>query len=336
VDPSIPAAVSDVVMRALQKDPDTRFQNLADMRAALQAAQEGGPAPWEDRTIAVRRGDVPQAPGALDFLFEKPPDAYQSVMSTDFLTSDAAKALRESMDQMFDTPPPTPQPESSASPETQVPPSQIFDPPAEPAAPPPTVSEVRPATVVKPPATSRPPSTTSRPLTMMRSTTWTPSARPPVPPAARTASGRSGKRIGVAVVLFVVAGAAMVAIPRLTEQPDPADVERPRVVAALETFRSAYRTKNLSGVAAVFPSLPRDLRQRMQAAFKRCLLYDVRFSDMQVDLNPQATAAKVSVTSEHECTPNSNEPYSTTTEQDVFTLSRDGEAWRIDSLARSR
>jgi hypothetical protein len=325
VDPSIPAAVSDVVMRALQKEPDKRFQNLADLRAALQAAQAGAAAPWEERTIAVRRSDVPQAPGSLDFLFEKPPDAYHAVMSADFLTNDAAKALRESTDQVFETAPQTAPPPPSPEPETQVPHSQIFEPVQEPPAPPPpAVSDAMPATVANPPTVSRPPSTASRP------------PRKISPPVRQKPSGGARKWVGIAVALLVAAGGAMVAIPSLTEEPDPVEVERPRVVEAMESFRSAYRTKSLDGVAAVFPSLPRDLRQRMQAAFDRCLIYEVQFSDMQVELNRQATAATVNVTSAHTCTPNSNARQTTTTERDVFTLSRDGEAWRIDSLTRSR
>jgi hypothetical protein len=338
VDPTIPAAVSDVVMRALQKDPDKRFQNLDDMRAALQAAQSGGPAPWEDRTIAVRRADIVQAPGALDFLFEKPPDAYEQVLSSDFLTSDAARALRESTVQTFDTPPPA----SPAFPETPLPHSQILErspkratpPPPTPVpapapAPGPTVSEAKAVTI------ENPPSTTSRPAVVTRASARA-ARRSWSPPAPQKASGGSGKWIGFAMALLVVAGGVMVAIPNLTEQPDPAEVERARVVGAMESFRSAYRTKNLTGVAAVFPSLPRDLRQRMQAAFARCLIYDVRFSDMQVELNPQTTEATVRVTTAHECTPNSDQRQTTTTERDVFTLSRNAEHWQIESLTRSR
>jgi hypothetical protein len=121
-------------------------------------------------------------------------------------------------------------------------------------------------------------------------------------------------------------------MPRFTATPSPIERERPRVVVAMERFRTAYRNRNLDGVVAVFPTLPRDLSQDMQRAFASCLLYEVMFSDMQVQLNPDATQAQVAVRSTHECTSQSNGRQTTTSRDDLFTLQRQRENWVIDSV----
>ena len=100
----------------------------------------------------------------------------------------------------------------------------------------------------------------------------------------------------------------------------------------MERFRGAYRNRDLDGVVAVFPSLPRALRLDMEREFNRCLLYEVMFSDMQVTLNPEATEAEVNVQSAYTCTPNSNERQRSATRDQAFTLQRQGEEWLIDSV----
>ena len=81
--PGLPPAIEQVVKRALQKAPDDRFQNLADMRRALAEAQSGGlpslPSP-DDRTIAIRRDDP------------KPSETLEAM-----LLGNAGAALRASM-----------------------------------------------------------------------------------------------------------------------------------------------------------------------------------------------------------------------------------------------
>src|SRR5688572_30003490 len=71
VAPEVPPPVIDVVMRALRKTPEERFQNLAEMRAALSAAH-GGPVITvspEDRTIVIPRSQLPATGStSLDFL----------------------------------------------------------------------------------------------------------------------------------------------------------------------------------------------------------------------------------------------------------------------------
>ena len=53
--PEIPQALSDVVMKALAKDPADRFQRGKEMVEALQAALEEAP----EATVAIRPGDLP-------------------------------------------------------------------------------------------------------------------------------------------------------------------------------------------------------------------------------------------------------------------------------------
>lgn len=101
-------------------------------------------------------------------------------------------------------------------------------------------------------------------------------------------------------------------------------------------FRTAYRNRDLAGVDAAFPTLPRDTRQTMQRAFTNCIVYEVTFADMQVELNPaDPTRAEVDVRSIHTCTPNSGGRQTTTAQRDVFTLRKNGEAWVIDSASRA-
>jgi serine/threonine protein kinase len=346
--PGLPPAIEDVINRALAKSPDDRFQNLADMRTALTKAQSGGMPSADDRTIQIKR-DAPPRPAATTNLEN---ELFGSTTST-------------GSQMMWEPPPPSqvsaPPPSQFGEPqlrEPQEPHSQVFEPlvdtpaaesPSSAAAPPPqpTVVESRPPTQTPPPATViKPPSTsvkTSTPVTMANvpstisrspSTISKPPAtavvRPPAPPVA--AQGSSKKWLVIAVALVALVGGAIVAIPMFTAQPDPREAERPRVVDTMERFRTAYRTKNLNGMAAIFPALPAGLRQNMQRAFATCLLYDVRFSDMQVELNPDATEAQVNVRSAHECTPNSNERQTTTTRDDAFTLQRQNDNWVIASV----
>jgi hypothetical protein len=114
------------------------------------------------------------------------------------------------------------------------------------------------------------------------------------------------------------------------------EVERPRVIEALERFRSGYRTKNLAGVAATFTALPADLRATMQKDFDRCIVYEVNFANLDVQLNPEATQATVDLRSTHICTPNSNDPQQTTNRQETYTLQRQGENWLIASVSSAR
>ena len=100
----------------------------------------------------------------------------------------------------------------------------------------------------------------------------------------------------------------------------------------MERFRTAYRNRNLEGVTEVFPTLPGETGQAMQRSFDDCLVYEVTFADMQVDMSPtDATQAQVDVRSTHTCTPNSGGRQTIAEQHDLFSLSKSGDDWRIDS-----
>jgi serine/threonine-protein kinase len=358
INPEVPPDIEQVINKALMKAPDQRFQNLADMRAALGVVKAGTLGSAADRTVQIKREPPAGSPTSLDFLFETPPEAYQTVnTSADFL-SDSANALRASTAEMFNTPDAGAEPQMPASqiepqipasmiePQTpasqiepQLPASMIEPPqPETPAKPPATVIQPpavsKPETVSRPPTVSQPqtvnkPATISKPPTVSKPPSTTVS-KPYVPPPQKSGAG---KWMGIGAVLLVVVGGAIVALPRLREQPNPVDVERPRVIEAMERFRTGYRTKNLAGVAATFTTMPADLRATMQKEFERCLVYEVTFSGMQVELNPDATAATVNVRTAHTCTPNSNDPQTTVNRDEAFRLQRQGENWLIDSAS---
>ena len=62
----------------------------------------------------------------------------------------------------------------------------------------------------------------------------------------------------------------------------------------MEHFRTAYRNRNLEGVTEVFPTLPGETGQAMQRSFDDCLVYEVTFADMRVELDStDATLAQI-------------------------------------------
>jgi len=118
-----------------------------------------------------------------------------------------------------------------------------------------------------------------------------------------------------------------------TEPPNPLDVQRPGINAAMERYRGGYRNRDLAAVAAVFPALPQHLQQEMQKAFKNCLLYEVVFADMAVTLTSSDNAhAEVDVRSTHTCTPQSGGYQTTSIQHEVFTLEKKGESWLMSGV----
>lgn len=140
----------------------------------------------------------------------------------------------------------------------------------------------------------------------------------------------------IGAALAVVAGAA-VAVPFLTgPELTPLERERPAIEAAMERYRIAYRTRDLPAVATAFPTLPEDLRQTMQRTFKSCLVYEVIFDGVQVQLAAGSESqAEVTLRSTHTCTPQSGGRQTTTTQGETFTLRKDGEAWVINGVKQT-
>ena len=297
--PGLPPALERVVMRALEKAPESRFQNLAEMRSAILDVQ-AGPQPEEAHTVLIARPGTPphppttaapQAPAAAPVVVQPATDI--SIASRPSQPADAAVKTEDTL----------------AS-RTQG--LRLKKEVAAPARPASTAAEPFSSTATKRPTTGAAPPQETR--------------RPP---------SRKWILVGSAAGALVIAAAA--AIPWLTAAPpNMLEQERPGIEAAMERFRSAYRSRNLQGVAEVFPTLPREERQTMQRAFSNCLVYEVTFADMQVAMNPtDATLAQVDVRSTHTCTPNSGGRQTTTDQRDVFTLRKNGDTWSIDGAVRA-
>ena len=293
--PGLPPTLEQVVTRALQKTPEKRFQDLEEMRSAIVGGH-ASPQPEDDRTVVIRR------PGAR---VPQPED-----------TINAVTGAAQFADTIV-----TPTPHSRAA----VPAPSLTPTPA----PSPT------------PSASSPQS--PQPLQLKKEVAG--GARPAVPTATPRAAGVGAPRpqtpqrapsrkwilVGSAAGALVVAAVAL--IPWLTAAPpDALERERPGIEAAMERFWTAYRNRNLEGVTEVFPTLPGETGQAMQRSFDDCLVYEVTFADMQVEMNlTDATQAQVDVRSTHTCTPNSGGRQTIAGQHDLFSLRKSGDDWRIDS-----
>jgi serine/threonine-protein kinase len=326
--PALPLAIEQVVMRALEKDPGRRYQNLTDMRTALvnahaaakQAAVVPVVKPVEDeRTVVVARPKTnPPVPAAA------PTPAASA--------SGYAGSLA----------PTTPKPPVAPAPPPPL--SEIREPHSQMAyAPPPlklkseAVPPLPPA--VEKPAPAPPPRSAPPPSPNIAVAPSAPSARrsatvagPPRPQP----SSKKGMLVAVGVVVVVIGAAAAAYLSGQFNPPpqDPLTVERPRIEAAMAEYRSAYRNRDLEGVVEVFPELPAATRQAMQQAFENCLVYEVVFADMQVALDAaDPSTAQVDVRSTHNCTPTSGGRQTNVSHHDLFSLKKIGDEWLIAGSA---
>ncbi|MBI2187827.1 MAG: serine/threonine protein kinase [Acidobacteria bacterium] len=341
--PDVPWAVEEIIMRALQKAPEHRFPDLAEMRSAIVAVLQAPPPPIaarpgeDDRTVVLPRGAGSPRGAPVGPL--TPPSQFM--------------------------PPPAPAPPPPAAFATPPPPAAFATPPppavTRAPAPPSTAaygartgiaSGTAPNTAAGVPASptwsvKKKPDGSATPVktTVEARTSTTPTKTPPSRPAEAAATTRaevapraSGRRwvvLGGAAVVLV--GAALAAMPWLSSPPpSPLERERPAIEAAMERYRIAYRNRDLPAVAAAFPTLPADLRQTMQRTFKACLVYEVTFDGMQVQLAPGSeTQAQVTLRSTHTCTPQSGGPPTTATQSETFALQKNGDAWLIGGVKQS-
>jgi len=318
VAPDTPWALEEIVTRALQKAPDSRFQDLAEMRTALLAVRQNPQprfAPSEDeRTIFIPRGTVPQADSSIPLtpgsqIAPPPPGSAigPAAPATSVPPVPSSVIVRDA----------APLSGTGSSPGTASPGSQTWQ-----------VKKKDKDTATPGGRTTVEPRTTT--------TARKPAApvRPAAQPAARASSGKWV--IAGAGAAVLVAGAA-VAIPFLRPPPqDPLTRERPAIEAAMERYRVGYRNRDLPAVVAAFPSLPQPTRQAMQRTFAGCLVYEVTFDGVQLQLAPADEAqAAVSLQSTHTCTPQSGGRQTTTTQRETFTLRKNGETWMIDAVART-
>lgn len=309
--PGLPAGLEGVIIRALQKAPEDRFQDLAEMRNAIMEIQRRLSDTDDQRTVLIPRGGLQSSPSTVTGG-----------------SADGAAAP---------TPTPTPAPMPPPSSVSSGAPSSLSS--AAPLSsavgigtgggtvttePPPAAQtwQVRKKTTPAAPAVERDTTATRRPPAM------------PTPPAAPArGSSRKWILIGSGAAAIVIGAAA--ALPWLTAAPpDVLDRERPAIEASMERFRIGYRNRDLPAVAAAFPALPRDFRQTLQRTFANCLVYDVTFDEMSIAIPPgNESAAQVTVRSTHTCTPQSGGRQTTASHNDVFTLQKTDDAWTIGGMA---
>ena len=321
--PAVPLAVEQVVMRALEKDPGRRFQNLSDMRTAFVNAMASTRPPTalpvqrpkqDDPTAVVARpktnppAPVPTPVSPVAGNAGSPPTPLTVVRPP--AASAPLSEIREPHSQLAMMPPAAGlKLKSEAA-------SPLPAPPAErPPAPPPKAAGLASAGIQI--AATPPPAAARRTATVAAA-----------PPRARPSSKKW--LLIAAGVIAVAIGAAAAARPWFKQPPPtPIEVEGPRIEAAMGAYRSAYRNRNLEGVVKVFPELPADTKRTMEQAFTNCLVYEVTFDDMKVALAADPNSAEVDVRSTYNCTPTSGGRQTETSRHEVFSLKKIGDDWLI-------
>jgi serine/threonine protein kinase len=317
--PGVPVALERVVMRALEKAPEKRFQDLTEMRAAILGGQEASQ-PADDRTVVIRK--TPAAD-----VSRPAPTINVASGAARFDETIVMPATHERRASTGSTSGPTeaPTPSAESLPKKNAP----------------AASPLKLKLQNEPAGGARPSAMAARPSAPERSA----QARPPGtrrasaagalrPLTPERATSKKWVLMGSAAGALLVAAA--LAVPWLTaEPPDPSAQERAGVEAAMERFRTAYRNRDLQGVREVFPALPPEIERTMQRSFDDCLVYEVIFTNMQIESSPaDAALAQADLRSAHTCTPNSGARQTTAEHHDMFTLGKSGDTWRINSATQ--
>ena len=298
--PGLPAGLEGVIVRALQKAPEDRFQDLAEMRTAIVDIQRRLESSGAENTIMILR-EALQA----SFNMSEP----ESTMSTapDAAPVPEAPPHVEPDFSPYGEPPDVspygesdfpPHVESDVSP--QQPPAAL--PPAEPIPPPQTwqVKSTPGATTRRVATASNTPSTTtSRSSSTTRSRLPATSRSRPPQAATRTPSSSRKWFVLTCGAIAVVIGVALT-IPWLTAaQADRLERERTGVAAAMERFRIAYRNRDLEAVRIAFPRLPGEAEKTMARTFADCLVYEVIFDEVALVLTSADSAVARGRRSKH-------------------------------------
>jgi serine/threonine-protein kinase len=312
--PNLPLGLEGIVVRALQKAPEDRFQDLAEMRVAINDIRRRLEAPANESTMVLLREGLHSLDG------EPAPHA----PSTQFGTN-AEASPDAALDRAFGVV------ESSEGPA----PAAIPEPSAPSSPPPPEWRVKQPAGSANDhgnsagrPSASRPPRQPAAPTSPQSPGP----SRPRTGTQHPTASRFSTKWIAVGSAVAAVIVGVAVALSWLTAaHADPLEQELPLIEAAIERFRIGYRNRDLRAVVAAFPTLPADVRRTMEQTFDECLVYEVIFDGVAIT-GADSTAARADVTSTHTCTPQSAAPDRTTRQHNIYTLKKNGEDWSIDRV----
>ena len=340
--PDLPGGLEGVIVRALQKAPEDRFQDLAEMRAAIVEIQRRLESSGADDTIMILREalqasfnmsepgpTMPTAPDAAP-VQEVPPPYVEPNFSPYGEPPDVSPYGEPDF-------PPYVESEFSRHVASDIPPQEppAALPPPEPF-PPPQTWQVRksPDTTRRVAAASNTPSTGTS-----RSSSTTKSHRPPTgrsrlsEATARTQPSSRRWIVLASGAIALVAGVALT-IPWLTAAPsNRIERERGGVAAAMERFRIGYRNRDLEAVRMAFPGLRPDAGRAIARTFADCLVYEVIFDEVSLVLTSADSAvAQADVRSTHTCTPQSTGPQKSTVHHDVYTLGKHGDTWVIDDV----
>jgi serine/threonine protein kinase len=110
------------------------------------------------------------------------------------------------------------------------------------------------------------------------------------------------------------------------------DAERDGILLTLRLYQEAYRERSVDALARVFPSLPREERQRLERNFRDCRDYDAAFINPQPLMGDDPTAATVNVRFIYTCTPRSGQGPQQAPVDEVFQLRKLGDGWVIERL----
>jgi serine/threonine protein kinase len=328
--PDLPAGLEGVIVRALQKAPEDRFQDLGEMRAAIVDIQRRLESSGADDTIMILR-EALQA----SFNMSEPASAMSTASDANavqqelppFVESDFSSLVQPDFSSPVE-PDFSPHVESDSSPPEPLAPL----PPAEPAPTPQTWQARKPdATTRRIAAKSNTPSTaTPRSSSTTKSHLSGTERSRRAQPVSRTSSSRRWIVLASGAIALVTA----LTIPWLTAAPsNRIERERAAAAAAMERFRIGYRNRDLEAVRMAFPGLRPDAERAMARTFADCLVYEVIFDEVTLVLTSVDSAvAQADVRSTHTCTPQSTGPQKTTVHRDVYTLGKHGDSWVIDDV----
>jgi hypothetical protein len=110
------------------------------------------------------------------------------------------------------------------------------------------------------------------------------------------------------------------------------DRERPGMLEALTRYQNAYRERSIDALKKAYPSIPREMAQALQRAFRDCRDYDVALGNMQFALSPDdPTYGTVVVRSTYVCQPKSAQAAEPRSMNELFELRKVAGAWVIEN-----
>jgi predicted Ser/Thr protein kinase len=361
----LPVDVERIVMRALAKRPDDRFDDLEQMRVAMREVRRQVDAADQLESLVAptlrRRADGSMTPSPASSAKRARPETGRFMihgraaamiamlgtagvgasfwMASGSGRGEAVQPLAPAAATPIVALPPPPAPAVRPSRESVAPsPTIATRPAAETQAPRPGGPRSTPPIIPAVAARDRAPverSVAERPSL--------PAAVPDMPVVTQPDPAAPPAAVAPAVPLTadaphataIAAGpVAALTAPPVAEPPAPLERERPGILQTLNRYQSAYRERNVKSLVAVYPSLPRESRQALERAFsKDCRDYDVTFGNLQLALNAEdPTYATVTVRSVYTCQPKTAQPAQPQAIQDVFVLRKLGEGWLIDSI----